>query len=100
MWWQDKVSVFDFDDSGIGLPIQDLGISLSYLPPGEPRTILLDGYRDIAPLPEHREGDLEILIAQRKIQLVNYIAGSQNPAHRAYLPHVLADARDAVARFL
>ena len=96
MWQNDTLSVFDFDDSGIGLPIQDLGISLSYLPDDALRSLVLEGYEDVAPLPPHREGDLQVLIAQRKIQLVNYIASSSNPAHREHLPHFVGMARAAV----
>jgi Ser/Thr protein kinase RdoA (MazF antagonist) len=100
MWHEGQLSVFDFDDSGLGLPIQDLAVALYYFREPGQRALILEGYRDVAPLPPHAEGDLDVLILQRRLQLLNYVLESRNPEHREWLGRSLATTREEITTLL
>jgi Ser/Thr protein kinase RdoA (MazF antagonist) len=100
MWHNGMVSIFDFDDCGIGLPVQDLGISLYYLESDHQRELLLDGYAQVGELPSVEAGDFEALMVQRRLQLLNYMLESQNPEHQGLLEGYLPTTRDRVLTFL
>jgi Ser/Thr protein kinase RdoA (MazF antagonist) len=55
MSWGNKgeLAIFDLDDSGLGLPIQDLITALNCLDTSEQEAALLQGYASIRPIPEH-----------------------------------------------
>lgn len=86
MWHEGELSVFDFDDSGIGLPIQDLATTLYYLDTPEQDESLLAGYRSISLLPEYTESQMKLLLLQRRISLLNYLYETSNPEHREMIP--------------
>ena len=86
MWHNEEVAVFDFDDSGIGLRVQDLATSLYYLDTPEQDEALLDGYRSVTPLPEYTERQMKLLLLQRRLILLNYLYETSNPEHREMLP--------------
>jgi len=86
MWHNDEVAVFDFDDSGIGLRVQDLATSLYYLDTPEQDEALLDGYRSVTPLPDYTERQMKLLLLQRRLILLNYLYETSNPEHRDMLP--------------
>ena len=100
MWHDGQLSVFDFDDCGIGFPIQDIAISLSYLPDPAYRSLVLEAYEEIAPLPTHTPEELLTLVLHRRLQLLNYFAGSKNAEHRAIFENFLVGARKQVENFL
>lgn len=91
MWHAGELSVFDFDDSGIGLPIQDLATALYYLDTPEQDEALLAGYKSVAALPKHTEGQLKDLLLQRRIILLNYLFETTNSDHRAMIPEYLPE---------
>jgi len=94
------VSILDFDDCGIGLPIQDIATALYYLRQPEDRHALLSGYQQVAALPSGEPNDLEALVLLRRIQMLNYVLESQNPRHRSELDNSLPLVRNEVQHFL
>ncbi len=86
MWREGELSVFDFDDSGIGLPVQDLATSLYYLDTPEQEEALLSGYKTVSELPAYSEQQMKLLLLQRRILLLNYLYETTNPEHREMIP--------------
>ena len=69
-----QMSILDFDDAGIGSPLQDLAISIYYLrKDGEREKYLLAGYASVAALPKYEPWELELLIANRALVLLNFL---------------------------
>jgi Ser/Thr protein kinase RdoA (MazF antagonist) len=91
MWHNGEVAVFDFDDSGIGLPIQDLATSLYYLDTDEQEQAFMDGYASVAPLPEHSPRQMQLLKLQRRIQLLTFLNESTTPGHSEMIPKYQAE---------
>ena len=85
-----KMSILDFDDAGIGSPLQDIAISLFYLREDrEHEKHLLAGYESIAPLPEYEPAELELLIANRQLVLLNYLFETTTADDVALIPEYL-----------
>lgn len=91
MWHQGELAVFDFDDSGLGLPIQDLMTSLYYLDTPEQDAALLAGYASVAPVPEHTTEQRQLLMLQRRLLLLNYLYETSNPEHAEMVPEYQAE---------
>ncbi|KAA6430134.1 phosphotransferase [Agrococcus sediminis] len=72
-WHRGRLAVFDFDDAGLGLPVLDLAISAFYLRADEPvqEEAMLEGYAEVAPLPDILRADFEALVAARQLLLAN-----------------------------
>lgn len=96
----DSLSVFDFDDSGIGLPVQDLATAIYYLDTEEQEVALKRGYEAIRPLPPFTDRQMKALLLQRRIHLLNYIYETQNPEHRELLPKYQAETMRRIEAFL
>ncbi len=96
----DEVFLFDFDDSGIGLPIQDLATALYYLDTPEQDAAMLDGYRSVCELPAYSEYQLKGLLLQRRIILLNYLFETTNQEHQAMAPEYLVETIRRVKGFL
>lgn len=94
------LSVFDFDDSGIGLPIQDLATAMYYLDTAEQEAALKAGYEAVRPLPEFSELQMKALLLQRRIHLLNYVHETQNPEHREMLDEYQAETLRRIDAFL
>ena len=87
---KDKLAVIDFDDAGLGLPIQDLFISNYYIREDtEKEKHLKAGYSSILELPKISDEDYEILLLGRMIVLID-----------ALLDMTSADAIDFLPKFL
>jgi Ser/Thr protein kinase RdoA (MazF antagonist) len=86
MWHQDEVSLFDFDDCGIGIPLQDLATAIYYLDTPEQDEAIKEGYSSVAPLPDYTSRDMEMLLLQRRIILLNYLYVTSSEEHRAMVP--------------
>jgi len=95
-----ELSIFDFDDSGIGFPIQDLATSIYYLDSKSGITSLKRGYESVAPLPLHDDRLLEILLLQRRLTLMNYLYGTTTPEHREMVPSYQDETIRRIERFL
>lgn len=86
MWHKGEVSVFDFDDSGFGLPLQDLATALYYLDTDEQNEAMLAGYASVRTVPEYSEHEFKALMLHRRISLLNYLYETENPEHREMIP--------------
>ena len=100
MWHDGEVSVFDFDDCGIGLPIQDLYTALYYLDTPEQDVALKAGYASVRPIPEHTEFEAKALLLQRRIILLNYLFETSTPEHREILPKYTVETMRRINVFL
>ncbi len=100
IWNEGALTVFDFDDCGLGLPIQDLATALYYLDTPEQDDALKKGYRSIAPLPEASERTLKALALHRRILLLNYIFETSNPEHREMRPAYLEETLRRIDQFI
>ena len=90
MWQGSDVAIFDFDDCVIGLPVQDIAVTLYYNDTDEQDAAFLAGYQELAPLPEFTHDEMSALKLQRRIVLLSYILETENPEHRAIVPEYLA----------
>ena len=100
MWHDGAVSVFDFDDCGIGLPIQDLYTALYYLDTDEQDAVLKAGYESVRPIPEHTDFEAKALLLQRRIILLNYLFETSTPEHREILPKYQVETMRRINVFL
>jgi Ser/Thr protein kinase RdoA (MazF antagonist) len=100
LWDLDSLSVLDFDDSGIGLPVQDLATAIYYLDTPEQDEALRAGYAAIAPVPEMSDRDLEVFLIQRRVILLNYLYETTNEDHRAMIPEYLEESLRRMKKFL
>ena len=99
-WNNDSLSVFDFDDSGFGLPIQDLATTIYYLDTEEQDAALKAGYSSVRALPSFTEQQMQALLLQRRIHLLNYLYETQIPEHRDLLPKYQEETMRRVDAFL
>jgi Ser/Thr protein kinase RdoA (MazF antagonist) len=91
MWHEGEIAVFDFDDSGMGLPIQDLMTALYYLDTPEQDAAMLAGYASVAPVPQHTPEQRQLLMLQRRLLLLNYLYETSNPEHAEMVPEYHAE---------
>jgi Ser/Thr protein kinase RdoA (MazF antagonist) len=100
LWDVNSLSVLDFDDAGIGLPVQDLATAIYYLDTPEQDEALRAGYAAIAPVPEMSDRDLEVFLIQRRVILLNYLYETTNEDHRAMIPEYLEESLRRMKKFL
>jgi Ser/Thr protein kinase RdoA (MazF antagonist) len=87
MWHAGQLSVFDFDDAGMGWPIQDLAITCFYLRDIEgAEEQVLTGYRSVAPIPAVSSAEFEALLMARGIVLLNDLIVLQSHEEQAFVP--------------
>ena len=87
IWHENRMSILDFDDAGIGFPLQDLAISIFYLREDREREKhLIAGYKSVASLPAYKEWELELLIASRSLALLNYLFETTTADDLAMIP--------------
>ena len=101
MWHQHTLSVFDFDDAGMGLPIQDVAIMLYYLrdiPYAE--TELWTGYQSVNPALNVSADVLEALMMGRGILLLNDLLTLTTAADAAFLPEYVRRTTLRMEHFL
>lgn len=100
-WARGKLAVFDFDDSGIGLPVQDFAIAAYYLrPKRDLEDALFAGYAQTAPLPAFTSQEYETLIAGRGLVLLNDVLTNTTADIRAMLPRYLPNTVTKLRHFL
>jgi Ser/Thr protein kinase RdoA (MazF antagonist) len=102
--YRKQIYVFDFDDAGIGQPVQDVAISLYYLR-GEKndegfRAALERGYSRIASWPAASEYELEAFMAARGLLLANDVVSTLNPEFQAIIPGFLEKTENRMRNFL
>lgn len=100
MWNEDRLSIFDFDDCGFGLEVQDLAVAMYYLDTPEQEAALLAGYKSVKSLPEYSEDAMKALLLQRRLMLLNYLFETKNQEHQEMLPAYLQKSLERVSTFL
>ena len=99
--WQDnRLSVLDFDDCGMGVAPQDIAIALFYLDSKEEEQALLSGYQSVCALPNYCYQEMQSLLIQRRFMLLNYLFETNNQKHRAIADSYLVKTREAVSAYL
>ena len=100
LWHKGSLSVIDFDDSGFGLPLQDLATALYYLDTPEQDAAFRHGYESIAPIPQCSEKEMKMLFLQRRIILLNYLYETSNLEHRSLIPKYQEETLRRVRAYL
>jgi Ser/Thr protein kinase RdoA (MazF antagonist) len=100
LWYEDSLSVIDFDDCGFGFPLQDLATALYYLDTPEQDAALRRGYESVAPVPECSEKEMKMLFLQRRIVLLNYLYETSNLEHRSMIPEYQEETLRRIKNFL
>lgn len=100
MWHQNEIAVFDFDDCGFGLPVQDLATAIYYLDTPEQDAAIKEGYASVAPLPHYSESQMKMFMIQRRIILLNYLYETSNDEHRAMIPDYLEESLRRINKFI
>lgn len=86
-WYRGRLAVLDFDDSGIGVPVQDLAIAAYYLRDNaEQEAALLEGYQEMRPLPDFTTDQYEAMVASRNLVLLNDVITTSNAEFIEMLP--------------
>lgn len=101
-WHRGRLSLFDFDDSGFGVPLQDLAISAYYVRRVDRRLedALHEGYASVRPLPDGIDAHYEALLASRNVLLVNDVLDTLNREMRDALPGYVATSVHRLAGWL
>lgn len=87
MWHAGQLSVFDFDDAGMGWPIQDLAITCYYLRDIDgAEAQVLAGYRSVNVTPAVSSAEFEALLMARGIVLLNDLIVLQSHEEQAFVP--------------
>jgi len=100
LWYEGSLSVIDFDDCGIGFPLQDLATALYYLDTPEQDAAFRQGYESIAPVPQCSEKEMSMLFLQRRIVLLNYLYETSNLEHRSVIPEYQEETLRRIRNYL
>lgn len=100
LWHEGGLSVIDFDDCGLGLPLQDLATAIYYLDTPEQDAAFRRGYESIAPIPECSEREMKMLFLQRRIILLNYLYETSNLEHKSMIPEYQEETLRRIRKFL
>lgn len=92
-WYRGRLAVLDFDDSGIGVPVQDLAICTYYLrDDAAQEAALLEGYQELRPLPAFTSDQFEALVASRNLVLLNDVVATNNAEFIEMLPRYVPNS--------
>jgi Ser/Thr protein kinase RdoA (MazF antagonist) len=95
-----KLAIIDFDDAGIGLPIQDLVISTYYIREDtEKEKHLREGYASLLELPKISDEDFEILVMGRLIGLVSAVTYMTSAEIIEFIPTFLERTQQRLDHF-
>ena len=100
LWHDGGLSVIDFDDCGLGLPIQDFATALYYFDTPEQDAAFKAGYQSIAPIPECSEKEMKMFFLQRRVVLLNYLYETSNLEHKSMIPEYQEETLRRVRNFL
>jgi Ser/Thr protein kinase RdoA (MazF antagonist) len=94
-----RLAVLDFDDSMWAYPVQDIGISLYYLRylrglTSDVLTPFKEGYTRLRDWPEEWDGQLDLMIEARALDLVDVFLSLDNPRIQAHLPRLIQGIED------
>ena len=97
---EDQIAIIDFDDAGMGLPIQDLVISNYYIREDTEREKHLKaGYASLLELPKISDEDYEILIMGRLIGLVSAVTCMTSAEIIEFIPTFLERTQKRLDHF-
>lgn len=104
-WHDGELAVFDFDDSGIGVPALDLAVATFYLRDGTAAAAgvecaLREGYAGVTHLPDVDDDTFEGLVASRQLLLANALLSSSTAELRAEALPYLEVTFERLHRFL
>ena len=86
-WHQGRLSIFDFDDAGLGVPALDLAIAAYYLRDRDDlEDALRAGYSTVRTLPQVTAEQFEAMVAGRNLLLVDDLLEQQNAELQAFVP--------------
>ena len=94
-WWnvlvyRGSLRPIDFEDCVWGYPIQDIAITFYYVLWDERFPAFLEafrlGYESIQPWPEEYDGQLDLLLGQRALDLLNLLLTSPYPDEQELIP--------------
>ena len=100
LWHDGGLSVIDFDDCGLGLPIQDFATALYYFDTPEQDGAFKAGYQSVAPIPECSEKEMKMFFLQRRVVLLNYLYETSNLEHKSMIPEYQEETLRRVRNFL
>jgi Ser/Thr protein kinase RdoA (MazF antagonist) len=100
LWYEGSLSVIDFDDCGIGFPLQDFATALYYLDTPEQDAAFKKGYASVAPVPQCSEKEMRMLFLQRRIVLLNYLYETSNLEHRSMIPEYQEETLRRIRNYL
>ena len=90
-WSRGRLAILDFDDCGVGLPVQDLAVATYYLRDNEEyESALREGYGSVTALPSVTTDEFEWLVAHRNVVLLTEVAGWVTAEFKAMLPKYAA----------
>jgi Ser/Thr protein kinase RdoA (MazF antagonist) len=99
-----SIAVLDFDDSMLGWPVQDLGITVwaltSHSAFDELERALRQGYERVAAWPEREAGEVRVFAASRSLMMANYVVQDHDPAYRSRAPAMVREEAEAIERLL
>lgn len=100
-WYRGRLIVFDFDDSGIGVPAQDLAISAYYLRDDAAlEAALMEGYQQVLSLPTFSTDQYEAMVASRNLVLLNDVVTTTNAEFLAMLPRYVPNSITKLRAYL
>ena len=100
LWNDDHLSVIDFDDCGLGLPIQDFATALYYFDTPEQDSAFKEGYKSVLPLPECSDHEMKMFFLQRRIILLNYLYETSHLEHKSMIPDYQEETLRRIKVFL
>jgi Ser/Thr protein kinase RdoA (MazF antagonist) len=100
LWYEGSLSVIDFDDCGLGLPIQDFATALYYFDTPEQDAAFKEGYKSVASIPDCSEIEMKMFFLQRRIILLNYLYETSNLEHRSMIPEYQEETLRRIRNFL
>jgi Ser/Thr protein kinase RdoA (MazF antagonist) len=100
-WLRGRMSVFDFDDAGIGVPAQDVGITSYYLSSSDDlRPALLEGYESVAPVPPMTAEQFQAELAARNVILLNDVLSTATRSTRDLAQRYLGNTQARLRCYL
>ena len=100
-WYQGRLAVFDFDDSGMGVPVQDLAVCAYHVRDNAAQEeALLEGYQELRPLPAFTADQFEAMVATRNLVLLNDLVTTANAEFIEMLPRYLPNAITKLRAYL
>lgn len=92
-WLRGRLAVFDFDDCGWGLPVQDLATTLYYIRDiGDCEAAFLNGYEKEAGVEMPPPVEREWLVVQRNLLLLSDLAGTTTRELLDFVPRYTSNS--------